>query len=128
MASPGARERAISTARRTFSVLSCFALPWVENDSIATRGVAPRSRSAFVADAIAMSASPSASGSTLTAQSAKTSGASPSGGAIMKKLEGVEIPSESPTDISPASMTRAVGWLAPATSTSASPALTAIAA
>ena len=47
---------------------------------------------------------------------------------MMKKLEGVEMPCASPTDIRPASMTRAVGWLAPATSTSASPDFTAIAA
>ena len=46
----------------------------------------------------------------------------------MKKLEGVATCSARPTDISPASMTRAVGWLAPATSASASPAFTAIAA
>ena len=46
----------------------------------------------------------------------------------MKKLDGVEIPGARPTDISPASMTRAVGWTAPATSASASPAFTAIAA
>ena len=38
------------------------------------------------------------------------------------------MPSASPTDISPASITRAVGWFAPATSASASPARTAIAA
>ena len=75
-----------------------------------------------------MSASASASGSTLTAQSAKTRGAPPARGAMTKKLEGVEIPSARPTDISPASMTRAVGWLAPATSASASPDFTAIAA
>ena len=47
---------------------------------------------------------------------------------MMKKLEGVAMPSASPTDISPASMTRAVGWPAPATRASASPAFTAIAA
>ena len=74
-----------------------------------------------------MSASASASGSTLTAQSAKTSG-SPSPGTITKKPDGVAMPSARPTDISPASITRAVGWLAPATSASASPAFTAIAA
>ena len=46
----------------------------------------------------------------------------------MKKLEGVAMRSAKPTDIRPASMTRAVGWLAPATRASASPAFTAIAA
>ena len=110
------------------SIRSCLALPWVENDSIATRAVTPSSRSAFAAEAIAMSASASASGSTLTAQSAKTSGTPPSRGAMMKKLDGVDIPSARPTDIRPASMTRAVGWLAPATIASASPAFTAMAA
>ena len=49
-------------------------------------------------------------------------------GTMMKKLDGVAMPSARPTDISPASMTRAVGWVAPATSASASPAFTAIAA
>ena len=47
---------------------------------------------------------------------------------MMKKLEGVSMPVASPTDISAASMTRAVGWVAPATTASASPAFTAIAA
>ena len=47
-------------------------------------------------------------------------------GTMMKKLDGVLIPCARPTDISPASITRAVGWLAPATSASASPAFTAI--
>ena len=75
-----------------------------------------------------MSASASASGSTLTAQSANTSGLPSPRGAMTKKLDGVEIPRARPTDISPASMTRAVGWLAPATIASASPARTAIAA
>ena len=47
---------------------------------------------------------------------------------MMKKLDGVAMPGARPTDINPASMTRAVGWFAPATSASASPAFTAIAA
>ena len=46
----------------------------------------------------------------------------------MKKLDGVAMPGARPTDIRPASMTRAVGWFAPATSASASPAFTTIAA
>ena len=127
-ASPGARSRTISAARRTLSIRSCLALPWVENESIATRAATPSSRPALSAEATAMSASASASGSTLTAQSAKRRGAPSPRGAMMKKLDGVEMPGASPTDISPASMTRAVGWPAPATSASASPAFTAIAA
>ena len=99
----------------------------MENESIATRAVTPSSRSALAAEAMAMSASASASGSMVTAQSAKTSGSLPLG-TMMKKLDGVAMPSARPTDISPASMTRAVGWVAPATSASASPAFTAIAA
>ena len=124
----GARARTISTARRTFSTRACRALPWVENESIATRAGVPSRRRALPAEAMAMSASASAAGSTLTAQSAKTRGSPPARGTMMKKLDGVAMPSASPTDISPASMMRAVGWVAPATSASASPAFTAIAA
>ena len=47
---------------------------------------------------------------------------------MRKKLDGVAMTCARPTAINPASMTRAVGWVAPATSASASPAFTAIAA
>ena len=128
MAISGARACTNSTARRTFSTRSCFALPWVEKESSATRAGTPSRRSALAAEAMAISASAASSGSTVTAQSAKTSGSPPSRGTMTKKLDGVAMPSARPTDISPASITRAVGWLAPATSASASPAFTAIAA
>ena len=69
-----------------------------------------------------MSASWSASGSALTAQSEKIKTLSSS--SIRKKLDGVRIPSASPIVISPASITRAVGCATPASIASASPALT----
>ena len=80
-ASFGARSRTISAARHTLSTRGWRALPCVENDSIATRGVTPRRRAALIDEAIAMSARVSASGSTLTAQSAKRSASPRPGGA-----------------------------------------------
>ncbi len=43
------------------------------------------------------------------------------GTSITKKLDGVEMPAARPTVIMPASITRAVGWAAPASVASASP-------
>ena len=80
----------MASARFTLSTRACFALPCVENDSSATRGSSPRMRRQVSADASAMSASCSASGSALTAQSANTS--SRSAASITKKLDGVVMP------------------------------------
>ena len=71
---------------------SCFALPFVENESIATFGSIPTILLALSAAATATSASWFSSGSGMTAQSLKIiAGASvtvfPSGGTMTKQLE-----------------------------------------
>jgi len=71
-----------------------------------------------------MSASCSAVGSTMTAQSEYRKDFSSN--SIKKKLDGVRIPSARPIVIIPASITRALGQAAPATIASASPARTII--
>ena len=71
MARSGRNRRTVSSAARTLSTRAWLALPWVENDSSATRG-SPSSRLlALSAEAMAMSASSWALGSALMAQSAK---------------------------------------------------------
>ena len=70
IASAGSRWRAMASARNTLSMRGWRALPFVENDSMATRGSSFNNRRALFADAIAMSASAWADGSALTAQSA----------------------------------------------------------
>ena len=71
MASSGSRWRTRLKASRTLSTRACCALPLVENDSIATRGVSPRSVCALRAEVTAISASSAGVGSAFTAQSAK---------------------------------------------------------
>ncbi len=61
----------MASARTTLSTCACAALPFVENDSSATRGSSRSTRRQLAADASAMSASASAVGSAFTAQSAK---------------------------------------------------------
>jgi hypothetical protein len=112
----------MASAASTLSTRGWLALPWVEKESIATRGSSPISARQLAAEASAMSASASASGSGFTAQSANISARSAS--AMTKKLDGVRMPSARPMVIIPASMTRAVGWATPASIASASPAFT----
>ena len=70
----GASSRAIRVACCTFSTSACFALPFVEKDSSATRGSPmPHSVRAVSAAATAMWASSSAVGQGMTTQSAYTS-------------------------------------------------------
>jgi hypothetical protein len=72
MTRPGAFSFAISVARRTFRAWGWSTLPKLEKESMETRGSMPRAR-AVEAVSRAISASSSASGSTLTAQSARKS-------------------------------------------------------
>ena len=72
-----------------------------------------------------MSASSSALGSALMAQSANTKVRAGSPGTIIrKKLDGVAMPGARPIAITAASITRRVGLAAPATRAAASPAAT----
>ena len=71
ISSCGARAFTVLVASTTLSTSLCFALPLVENESIATRGVAPNNARHESAEAIAISANSAADGSITTPQSAK---------------------------------------------------------
>ncbi len=84
--------RRVSNASVTFFTRGWSALPLVEKESIATRGSSSRNRRVLAAVSRAISASCSALGSGITAQSAKTNLRS-SGKIIKKKLENRRTPS-----------------------------------
>ena len=126
----GAISLAMRVASCTLVTLSCLAEPFVEKDSIATRGSMPASARAESAAPSAMFASASASGSMLTAQSAKIiTPSSPYalfGHSIRKQEETVLMPGLDLMICSAGRSMSPVEWIAPETRPSASPALTII--
>ena len=103
--------------------LSWSALPRVENDSNATRA-SSNSDSAVAAVASAISTRSSSEGSGITAASANSSGSRPLGNSMRNAPETRFTPERGPMARSPARITAAVGWTAPAIEPSASPSAT----
>src|ERR687895_2674551 len=64
----GRRARTVFVASTTLSINLCLALPFVENESMATRGSAPRSSRQLSAEAMAISATSAADRSMTTPQ------------------------------------------------------------
>ena len=119
----GRRSRTSLVAAATFSTSAPAPELPVEYDSIATRGSMPN-RAAVSADEMAMSASWSASGSGLTAQSPYTSTRSAS--SMKKTLEATETPGTVRMISKAGRMVAAVVWVAPETMPSAWPVCTII--
>ncbi len=115
-----------SAAARTLSTLSPVPDAPVEKDNRATRA-APNSAAPDRADACAIAASASASGSTFKPQSAKIT-SRPSGNRIRKNELATDTPSAKPMPMLAASITFLVDATAPATMASASPTATIAAA
>ncbi|MDT4849818.1 hypothetical protein FQZ97_839480 [compost metagenome] len=125
MARPGRWARTRSVAATTLSTAAWWALPLVENDSIATRGSSFSSARALSAAAMAISDSSSASGFTTSPQSEKISPPlsvwKGSHSIIRKKLDTSRNPGASPISWIALRTTSAVVCSAPATEPSAWP-------
>ena len=128
--SSGACSCTSFTALATLSTFSCLAEPFVEKESIATRGSRPSSALPVCAEAIAISASCSLVGSMFTAQSPNTSTPSSpyflSCTSIRKQEETVLMPGAPLMICSAGRSTSPVVLIAPATIASASPILSII--